>query len=33
MSSFLGLQETIAAQGLFGSLYTDRGASQRRSRG
>jgi hypothetical protein len=26
MSSFLGLQETIAAQGLFGSLYTDRGA-------
>jgi hypothetical protein len=25
MSSFLGLQETIAAQGLFGSLYTDRG--------
>jgi hypothetical protein len=26
MSSFRGLQETIAAQGLFGSLYTDRGA-------
>jgi hypothetical protein len=26
MSSFLGLQETIAAQGLFGSFYTDRGA-------
>ena len=26
MSSFLGLQETIAAQGLFGSCYTDRGA-------
>ena len=25
MSSFLGLAETIAAQGLFGSLYTDRG--------
>ena len=25
MSSFLGLEETIAAQGLFGSLYTDRG--------
>src|SRR5499427_10293664 len=26
MSSFLGLQETIAAQGLFGSFYTDRGS-------
>ena len=26
MSSFLGLQETIAAQGLFGALYTDRGS-------
>jgi Helix-turn-helix domain len=26
MSSFLGLAETIAAQGLFGSFYTDRGA-------
>jgi len=26
MSSFLGLAETIAAHGLFGSLYTDRGA-------
>jgi hypothetical protein len=25
MSSFLGLAETIAAQGLFGSLHTDRG--------
>jgi hypothetical protein len=25
MSSFLGLAETIATQGLFGSLYTDRG--------
>ena len=25
MSSFLGLAETIAAHGLFGSLYTDRG--------
>lgn len=25
MSSFLGLAETIAAQGLFGSFYTDRG--------
>jgi hypothetical protein len=25
MSSFLGLQETIAVHGLFGSLYTDRG--------
>lgn len=26
MSSFLGLSETIAAHGLFGSLYTDRGS-------
>ncbi len=26
MSSFLGLRETIAAQGLFGALYTDRGS-------
>ncbi len=26
MSSFLGLQETIGAQGLFGALYTDRGS-------
>jgi len=26
MSSFLGLAETIAAHGLFGSLYTDRGS-------
>ena len=26
MSSFLGLRETIAAHGLFGSLYTDRGS-------
>ena len=26
MSSFLGLHETIAAQGLFGALYTDRGS-------
>jgi hypothetical protein len=26
MSSFLGLTETIAAHGLFGSLYTDRGS-------
>lgn len=26
MSSFLGLHETIAAHGLFGSLYTDRGS-------
>lgn len=26
MSSFLGLAETIAAKGLFGSLYTDRGS-------
>jgi len=26
MSSFLGLLETIAAQGLFGALYTDRGS-------
>lgn len=26
MSSFLGLAETIAAQGLFGALYTDRGS-------
>jgi hypothetical protein len=26
MSSFLGLGETIAAKGLFGSLYTDRGS-------
>ncbi len=26
MSSFLGLQETIAAHGLFGALYTDRGS-------
>jgi hypothetical protein len=26
MSSFLGLSETIAAHGLFGSFYTDRGA-------
>jgi hypothetical protein len=26
MSSFLGLQETIAAHGLFGSFYTDRGS-------
>ena len=26
MSSFLGLAETIAGQGLFGALYTDRGA-------
>ena len=26
MSSFLGLAETIARQGLFGSLYTDRGS-------
>lgn len=26
MSSFLGLQETIATHGLFGSLYTDRGS-------
>ncbi len=26
MSSFLGLQETIVAHGLFGSLYTDRGS-------
>jgi transposase len=26
MSSFLGLHETIAQHGLFGSLYTDRGA-------
>jgi hypothetical protein len=25
MSSFLGLEETIAGHGLFGSLYTDRG--------
>src|SRR6516162_10983876 len=25
MSSFLGLTETIARHGLFGSLYTDRG--------
>lgn len=26
MSSFLGLQETIAQHGLFGALYTDRGS-------
>jgi hypothetical protein len=26
MSSFLGLSETIGAQGLFGALYTDRGS-------
>ena len=26
MSSFLGLAETIAAHGLFGALYTDRGS-------
>ena len=26
MSSFLGLHETIAAHGLFGALYTDRGS-------
>ena len=26
MSSFLGLAETIAAKGLFGALYTDRGS-------
>ena len=26
MSSFLGLRQTIAAQGLFGALYTDRGS-------
>lgn len=26
MSSFLGLRETIVAQGLFGALYTDRGS-------
>jgi transposase len=26
MSSFLGLAETIAGQGLFGALYTDRGS-------
>lgn len=26
MSSFLGLAETIASQGLFGALYTDRGS-------
>jgi hypothetical protein len=26
MSSFLGLRETIAAHGLFGSLHTDRGS-------
>jgi hypothetical protein len=26
MSSFLGLRETIAAHGLFGALYTDRGS-------
>ncbi len=26
MSSFLGLQETIAAHGLFSSFYTDRGS-------
>jgi hypothetical protein len=26
MSSFLGLSETIAAHGLFGSFYTDRGS-------
>lgn len=26
LSSFLGLAETIAAKGLFGSLYTDRGS-------
>jgi transposase len=26
MSSFIGLTETIAAHGLFGSLYTDRGS-------
>jgi hypothetical protein len=26
LPSFLGLRETIAAHGLFGSLYTDRGS-------
>jgi hypothetical protein len=26
MSSFLGLRQTIEAQGLFGALYTDRGS-------